>query len=1473
MAEEVRISDIRKNIPGGLFTLQTNDNFKIILANDYFYKLFGYTREEAEKEGLENLRKVIEPGELERLKEFFAESIREKRDEIDVEFQVTHRNGSILWLLSRGHYDENTKQIKCVLLDITENKKRQELENIAELDKTKKELKNEYYRDSLTGLFNRKGIMESFTSLIEKQKDKLHGFLMIDLDDFKAHNDRSGHPFGDQVLEEVSKGLLSVFRYEDTVGRLGGDEFIVIIADIPNLEVLNQKAQALDKALGRVLENGKPLSISQGIALYPRDGTTFMELYKKADIALYEAKAKGKNQYAHYSQERRDEEIEQKDFASLNLASGKLHAFIKGFMDNAPGGIAMYQKQGDTFATRYVNKGLLEILGLSREEYNQAYKKDGLKILSEESISDWVKVFDGAVSGLEANNKGDVYKLSESIHATPKYLFARVAQVPMEKGAPLLIVLSVDVSDQKKMTEELIEIQQIYRWGLKKTRVDFWEYNLKTKTFINSLGEIFDSIDSLIEAGKIHSDSALAFHRLREEIKGGREEGELFIKGRGLDHSFEWLKVSYRKMRGEMENKGRFFAVADVLPGGIRSQTAYVREEWIKNELVKAGLKVYKTNVTVNKVEMYSSQDMEFEGLGLNNELKTYEDVLSNITENFLRATSVKEFIEKTSRENLVETFHNGEDSTKQFFQMRDEKGKLKWASIYSRIIIHPSSGDYYAYTYIKDDDEKRRRDEGSVEPIRRDPLTNLYDEKIFAKMVDRILKQEKQVKKYGLVVLDMINYNSQKSRLGEQVFDKIFARLAEDFRLFLPSKYICAFKDKGEFIFFLKEEQPASIAELGEKFLEQFKELFRIVDPKDTFLFHGGIASWNKVDSYQTLYQKALTARNTVETGKNWDYAIFEEIEAGRKASLLLSKEAVTFSSNKLDVKKEKKILFNEDKDLVKSTLLCSIEFIESQEFETALFQSCESLADYYLAERIFLIEAEEDSLKKTCYLQWQRGSATFLQDQALPEADIYSDTFSEAYKRREGFITKNIMAVPFLIDEAFGGFVGIVNPRSNQDDLRLINTIAYIMGAELYRLRLRERKEYCSIYDLDTDFYNRNEYNNVLERLETESLSSLGVMMIELNEVEDKNTLQVMKGFDKKVIQVAKRIRGVCKDCEIFRAAEGEFIMLYRDSTLEHFMATSLRLQDEIDQHFPGDVSLGYCWSGEDIEINRLLRHAEELKVIDRFRKREGSSGNQGENREEALEKLLEDIRDNRFSVSIQPIIVAETGEIRGGEALIRRIDENGFLCLPLEFIRNYEAWGIIRYIDLFVLEEVCKTISQWIKRRALNIPISVNFSRQTLLESDIIPKIIEISEKYNVPRELIDIEVTERLGDAEESTIMGIATSIRESGFGLSLDDFGTEYSNLSFVARLNVDTLKIDRSLISQIHESKTIEAIVRSVLRLCKELKIYSVAEGVETKDQVNTLKAWGCDYLQGFYYSKALPIEDFERIYLNHSIL
>ncbi len=191
------------------------------------------------------------------------------------------------------------------------------------------------------------------------------------------------------------------------------------------------------------------------------------------------------------------------------------------------------------------------------------------------------------------------------------------------------------------------------------------------------------------------------------------------------------------------------------------------------------------------------------------------------------------------------------------------------------------------------------------------------------------------------------------------------------------------------------------------------------------------------------------------------------------------------------------------------------------------------------------------------------------------------------------------------------------------------------------------------------------------------------------------------------------------------------------------------------------------------------------------------------------------------------------------------------------------------IIRHVDMFVIESVCKLLKTWISE-GKEIPISVNLSRVTLQEYGIVDSIVEICDRYQIPHHLLVVEVTERIGLIENDIASALIETFKSHGFHISLDDFGCAYSNIITLAQIEVDEVKIDKSLVDHIITNPKSRILVRNIVSMCNELEgSATLAEGIETKEQAQLLHEFGCRLGQGYYYSRPLPVEEFYQRYIN----
>ena len=241
--------------------------------------------------------------------------------------------------------------------------------------------------------------------------------------------------------------------------------------------------------------------------------------------------------------------------------------------------------------------------------------------------------------------------------------------------------------------------------------------------------------------------------------------------------------------------------------------------------------------------------------------------------------------------------------------------------------------------------------------------------------------------------------------------------------------------------------------------------------------------------------------------------------------------------------------------------------------------------------------------------------------------------------------------------------------------------------------------------------------------------------------------------------------------------------------------------------------------------------------------------------------IETMERGLEEEQFQVFYQPKHEAVTEKIVGAEALVRwNHPEYGFMS-PGQFIPLFEKNGFIVKLDIFILEQVCKDICHWQQEGIPVVPISVNVSRRDFMEPGCIENQYKIIERYKIDPSLLHMEVTESMYSENLDIIITQLKETQNRGYMIEMDDFGSGYSSLGMLSSFPLDILKLDISFVRNI---KSNEIIIENVIKMAHRMGLLTVAEGVEDADQLKRLKALGCDYIQGFYFSHPLPAKQFE---------
>ncbi|WP_027400023.1 bifunctional diguanylate cyclase/phosphodiesterase [Anaerovorax odorimutans] len=255
----------------------------------------------------------------------------------------------------------------------------------------------------------------------------------------------------------------------------------------------------------------------------------------------------------------------------------------------------------------------------------------------------------------------------------------------------------------------------------------------------------------------------------------------------------------------------------------------------------------------------------------------------------------------------------------------------------------------------------------------------------------------------------------------------------------------------------------------------------------------------------------------------------------------------------------------------------------------------------------------------------------------------------------------------------------------------------------------------------------------------------------------------------------------------------------------------------------------------------------------------------------KEKEIENYMEvALLNKEFEVYLQPKYRIKDEKVVGAEALIRWNWAGKGIIPPGEFIPIFEKNGFIKKIDLYMFEQVCLILNKWKSNNlSLENSISVNISRIHLSNKNLPEELLSIAKKHNVNANNMEIELTESAVFEDINKLIKIMKKLKNEGFILSIDDFGSGYSSLSTLKDLPADVLKLDKGFLEATTDDIRGKDIISSFIKMTKILGLHTVAEGVETVEQVNFLKSAGCDIAQGYYYSKPLPVKEFERLVFN----
>lgn len=432
----------------------------------------------------------------------------------------------------------------------------------------------------------------------------------------------------------------------------------------------------------------------------------------------------------------------------------------------------------------------------------------------------------------------------------------------------------------------------------------------------------------------------------------------------------------------------------------------------------------------------------------------------------------------------------------------------------------------------------------------------------------------------------------------------------------------------------------------------------------------------------------------------------------------------------------------------------------------------------------------------------------------------------------------------------------------------------------------RTQQQLEQPSRYDNLTGAYNDGEFRSLLTQA---CDNKIPLMLVALNIRNFKyiNETYGLSTADQFLCRIKHCLDTICRPGEFFcRQSADIFYLALRESQvdvgMERIQALLELIQKEASQLL-GECSVSvYCGcvlTAEPPEaFSATAKHNYMMAALAQGKKNKKRSiciYDETLHDAERMRLYVESnmqraLEQGEFHMYLQPKMDLNTGKLTGAEALVRWQTKDRGLIYPDQFIPVFEENGFCVQLDLYMVEQACKQLRQWIDEGMKPLNISVNQTRLLFASEGYVEKLLAITEKYNISPQYITLEILESLALEHMDQVNACIAQLRAAGFRISMDDFGSGYSSLNTLGRLKIDELKLDRLFLMGAAKDTdgTQRKIMACILELAQQINISTVAEGVETKENEQMMAQLSCDYGQGYYYSRPLTTADFKRLFL-----
>lgn len=1330
------------------------------------------------------------------------------------------------------------------------------------------------YRHKQPELLDGPSIREHITWCLEQMSEKdLCAVFMIEFDDTYNAKEKLGQKEKAHLAHCAGQRLSAFFKASDLVSRIGEKEFLAFMSGRFSVKDATEKAREICEGVRFETGEKSEVCVTACVGAYVASGDeiTFEKLFGQAAAALYEAKNNGRGSSCVFT--------DQSEAGASDRAGGRhksepisLDTLLK-YLD---GGVSLLEV-GPEIKVIYANQGFYHMLGIEPEKLSLPCDLDQV-VIHPDYREDYIRTIR---EGAQKEEPSDHVHRASGDGKHWRWRHVRLTKVAYPGSLyPVMLEISTDISEVIEKDRQLQESNERLRVAFRQMPHILWEVDLGTRTFNTYNVEkqccleetaIEDFPWSFLDQGIIHTDSAADFRDFAENLLAGKAagSGNFIIRDR-VNNCYGWVSLSYRMTYDRDGLPVKAIGVQSKLPSMAGLGSDAIQRRPLPEAVFGSLLLRMKVNLTADSMDevWIGGIDQTAWTWG-----KTYSELLHAGQIQMFTKTKEEEFGKQFDRENLLAAYDRGEYWSRTDYQRVDEGGNIRWMSASVNLVKDSKTEDIRMYACLCDMQKRHDWEKMAEEPVKRDPVSGLYAEETFARIVEKLLQGGGQ----GNCALTMIRM------IGEPWNDEEKSR---DLRQFVAAALSLALGADCILGQYRQDSMMVFFPQIGTKFdgKRRIEDAFaylrismpNIIDIVATRFVAGTVAGqMNEVD-YEILRLKAgylcevwkdVAVDTVVFPGKDEDWSWVGLRRENKEEEIQVQKE------------KPERPLTKEEQN---TAFHCVTDMLTAGTMEASILSALSSIGEYYQASRVYFLVLGEDEQTLTMAHEWTSDSKQSIRNimsgmkvndipllkRCLKEGKAIS-TDTPNLASEEGGVNRrwHFIAFPIRRDEETQGFLCVENPQKLHGDVTLLETLVPYIQNEERRFQLQKERAAIPDHDTLTSLPNLSSYLDVIYSLNSDSYTSMGAVAMDVPYFTDLNNRFGFEYGKRLLLYLSEMLAKIFGRAYIFRTWDTEFVVLFPNTTQEVFGARCNRLRTVIQRRYPRKVRMGYVWAEGIFSASNMVREAQKIMIND---KNGLEADDWTANADEGLTLEDQEYANTRFVPYFQPKIDMRSGQMTGAEALARGVDPDGTILVPAQFIEELEHTGSVRELDLFMLEAVMKQLSDW-KGRGIPLPkVSINISRITLFNPMALASVLAIQSRYpEIPADQIELEITETAGDMENATLAQIVRDFEHCGILFELDDFGTGYANMSVLSNIQFSTVKLDRSLVNDLPGNEISGMLVQNITEICKNFHMKCVAEGVETVQQRDALLAAGCIYGQGYYYARPLSSQEFEKQYLS----